>query len=97
MPSVPFYSWSGEVAIRRHKAAIRRFNKAQKQPDARLPETTLHQYRHHFAVMHLRRQSDHQWIKNQLGHAPQSRLIYTTYGVYIGEAKLRANATRKSA
>jgi hypothetical protein len=41
-----------------------------------------------FAVMHLQRGCDHQWLKNQLGHAPQSTLIYTTYGVYIKAAKL---------
>jgi hypothetical protein len=68
-----------------------------KEAEGRLPDTTLHEYRHHFAVMHLRRGSDHQWIKNQLGHAPQSTLLYTTYGVYVAQAKLTANAQRKSA
>jgi hypothetical protein len=41
--------------------------------------------------MHLKRGCDHQWLKNQLGHAPQSTLIYTTYGVYIGAQKLTAD------
>lgn len=57
---------------------------------AGLPRTTLHQHRHSYAVMHLRRGSDHQWLKTQLGHAPQSTLLYTTYGVWIGGAKLTA-------
>jgi integrase len=57
-----------------------------------LPRTTLHQHRHAFAVMHIRRGTDHQWIKNQLGHAPHSTLLYTTYGVYIAEAQLKARA-----
>ncbi len=55
-----------------------------------LPRTTLHQHRHAFSVMHLRRGCDHQWLKNQLGHAPQSTLLYTTYGLYIKAAKLTA-------
>jgi len=40
--------------------------------------------------MQLQRGCDHQWLKNQLGHAPQSTLIYTTYGLYIKAAKLTA-------
>jgi len=56
-----------------------------------LPRTVLHHHRHSFAVMHLKRGCDHQWLKNQLGHAPQSTLIYTTYGTYIGAQKLTAD------
>ena len=41
--------------------------------------------------MHLKRGCDHQWLKYQLGHAAQSVLIYTTYGVYIGAQKLSAD------
>jgi hypothetical protein len=40
--------------------------------------------------MHLKRGCDHQWLKNQLGHAPQSTLIYSVYGTYIGAQKLTA-------
>ena len=54
------------------------------------PHTTLHQHRHSYAVMQLKAGRDHQWLKNQLGHAPQSTLLYTTYGLYIGAAKLTA-------
>ena len=53
-----------------------------------LPPTTLHQLRHSFAVMHFQRGTDHQWIKNQLGHAPDSTMLYKVYGVYINAAKL---------
>jgi integrase len=70
--------------------AHRRASEAQQ-----LPRTTLHQHRHSFAVMHLQRGTDPQWIKNQLGHAPQSTLLYTTYGVFINAAKLtKAQAAR---
>lgn len=55
-----------------------------------LPRTVLHHHRHSFAVMHLKRACDHQWLKNQLGHAPQSTLIYSVYGTYIGAQKLTA-------
>jgi hypothetical protein len=48
-------------------------------------------HRHSYAVMQLKRGCDHQWLKNQLGHAPQSTLICTTYGVYIGAQKLTAD------
>lgn len=60
-----------------------------------LPRTTLHQHRHSYAVMHLKRGCDHQWLKNQLGHAPQSTLIYTTYGLYIKAAKLTAEQAKR--
>lgn len=57
--------------------------------------TTLHQIRHSFAVMHIKRGTDHQWIKNQLGHAPDSSTLYKVYGVYINAAKLtKAQAAR---
>ncbi len=49
-----------------------------------LPRTVRRHRRHSFAVMHLKRGRDHQWLKNQLGHAPQSTLIYSVYGTYIG-------------
>ncbi len=54
--------------------------------------TTLHQHRHSFAVMWIRSGlkggRDKQWLKNQLGHAPQSTVIDTVYGVYINAARL---------
>jgi len=40
-----------------------------------LPRTTLNQHRPSYAVMQLKRGCDHLWLKNQLGHAPQSALI----------------------
>ncbi len=63
-----------------------------------LPRTTLHHHRHSFAVMWIRRGiagyredgKDLQWLKTQLGHAPQSTLINTRYGLYINAAKMTA-------
>lgn len=47
-----------------------------------LPPVTLHDWRHTYAVESLRRGDDHAQIRRQLGHAPQSTLLYTSYGVY---------------
>ncbi len=70
----------------REEAALVEHHRAAKALG--LPRTTLHHHRHSFAVMQLRRGRDNQWLKNQLGHAPQSTLLYTTYGLYIQAAKL---------
>jgi integrase len=65
---------------------LRAHNTAAKA--VKLPPTVIHTHRHSYAVMHLKKGSDDQWLKNQLGHAPQSTLIYTTYGLWINAAKL---------
>lgn len=63
----------------------------------KLPATTLHQYRHTFAKMWIARGAvgglrsdgrDLAWLKNQLGHAPESTLLLDTYGVEIKAFKL---------
>jgi integrase len=53
-----------------------------------LPPTTIHMHRHSYGVMHVKRGSDEQWLKNQFGHAPQSTLMHTIYGLWINAAKL---------
>ncbi len=78
-PNALFFPYKESAALRRHRDA---------EIALGLKQTTLHQHRNSFAVMHLMRGSDHQWIKNQLGHAPDSTLLYRTYGVYIKAAKL---------
>jgi integrase len=81
-PNAPLFPGIREdAALAQHHAAARRLG---------LPRSTLHQHRHSYAVMQLQRGCDHQWLKNQLGHAPQSTLLYTTYGLYIGAARLTA-------
>lgn len=74
------------IAPIRENAALLQHHAASKA--LKLRRTVLHTHRHSFAVMHIRRGSDHQWIKNQLGHAPHSTLLYTTYGVYLAERTL---------
>jgi integrase len=82
-PSGPLFEVRHEEALRaHHEAAVA----------LKLPRTTIHHHRHSFAVMHIRRGTDHQWIKQQLGHAPDSTLLYTTYGIYAAEAKMRRKA-----
>lgn len=59
-----------------------------------LPRTTLHQHRNSYAVMWINRSGGDaerlQWLKNQLGHAPQSMLVFTRYGLQIKAARLTA-------
>jgi len=47
-----------------------------------LPRHTLHDWRHTYAVTALARGDDPQFVKRQLGHAPNSPLLHTTYAVY---------------
>lgn len=72
---------------RRHQRACRRL---------RLPITTLHDYRHTYAITWIRRgilggvmwngvMRSLNWLRKQLGHAPNSTLILTTYGVEIDQ------------
>lgn len=74
-----------EKALEEHHAAAKALE---------LPHTTLHNHRNSFAVMWIRRSAGDavklQWLKNQLGHAPQSTLIYTRYGLFIEAAQLSA-------
>lgn len=62
----------------------------------RLPPVTLHDWRHTYAVTALKRDDNHQDIKRQLGHAPQSTLIYTTYGVYTTKPKGRRQREKEA-
>jgi len=48
-----------------------------------LPHHTLHRWRDTYAVTALVRGDDPQFVKQQLGHAPNSPLLHTRYGVYI--------------
>lgn len=77
LPEARIFPIREEYALREHHQAATALD---------LPRTTLHQHRHSYAVMHLKRRCDHQWLKRQLGHSPRSTLIYTTYGVWIDDA-----------
>lgn len=54
-----------------------------------LPRHTLHDWRHTYAVTALSRGDDPQFVKQQLGHAPNSPLLHTTYGVYEAQGRHR--------
>lgn len=69
-----------------------------------LPITTLHQYRHTFAVTWIQRgamgdmrddKRNTAWLKNQAGHSPASGLLTTTYGVYVNAVKLSAQQEQR--
>jgi hypothetical protein len=70
-PGAKVFTIREETALDRHKRAIARYN--EKHVDSPLQVTTLHEYRHGFAVMYLRRAFDHQWLKQQLGQRPTRR------------------------
>jgi len=52
-----------------------------------LPHHTLHKWRDTYAVTALVRGDDPQFVKQQLGHAPNSPLLHTRYGVYIAQGR----------
>lgn len=79
-PNARLFVIDGDKAHRDHDARIKALG---------LPPVTLHDARHTYAITALKRGDDHQAIKRQLGHAPQSTLIYTTYGVYLTAPKKR--------
>lgn len=60
----------------------------------RLRPTTPHHHRHSFALKWLAHalsnvdDRDVPWLKNQLGHAPQSTVLFTTYAVEIKAMRL---------
>ncbi|HXE83685.1 MAG TPA: hypothetical protein VN513_10200 [Gemmatimonadales bacterium] len=62
-----------------------------------LPHHTLHDWRHTYAVTALVRGDDPQFIKRQLGHAPNSPLLHTTYGVYEAQGRTARQAATHGA
>jgi integrase len=75
-----------------HHWVLRKHHEAAKAKQLRY--TTLHHHRHSYAVMWLPRVLAHEdgrdvpWLKNQLGHAPQSTVLFTTYAVEIKAMQL---------
>ena len=55
-----------------------------------LPPHRLHDWRHTYAVSAIKCGEDHQAVKRQLGHAPDSTMLYTTYGAYLEDAPRHA-------
>lgn len=94
-PNTPVFSISVYTALKRHQRTCRLL---------KLPETTLHQYRHTFAVTWIQRgalgemradQRNGAWLRNQAGHSPNSMLIQKCYGVYINAVKLSAQQEQR--
>lgn len=73
-PNARVFTLREDIALRTHKRVAKAIG---------LPETTLHHWRHTYAVQWLKAGKDHQILKNQLGHSPRSTLIYTTYGPWL--------------
>lgn len=84
-PLAPLVTVKERAALREQTEACERL---------KLPRNRLHDWRHTYAVTAIRRGDDHQAIKNQLGHAPNSALLYKVYGAFIAEVntKKRTNA-----
>jgi integrase len=89
-PSAPLFTMTNKAALAEHHAASEAL---------RFKRTVLHHHRHSFAVMWIKRSKGDaerlQWLKNQLGHAPESTLIHSTYGVFIKAARLSAKQAER--
>lgn len=73
-PEKPFADVSHDDALKIHHAVSAFLG---------LPRTTLHDQRHTYAVNYLKRGGLPQVVKSQLGHAPGSTVVETTYGAWI--------------
>jgi integrase len=63
-----------------------------------LPMTTLHDWRHTYAVNALKAGTNPRYVKQNLGHSPRSALLETVYGVWIPDEREReteAQVTRR--
>ena len=88
-PDTPVVTITGRQALRAQLEACERLE---------LPHHTLHDWRHSYAVAALKRRDDPQTVKRQLGHAPNSVLIYRVYGAYlpcIADLPATHSATRR--
>jgi integrase len=73
-PNAPLFDLKHDVALLVHHEASKAVG---------LPKSTLHDWRHTYAVKALKDGVDRQFIKRQLGHAPNSTVVETVYGVYL--------------
>jgi integrase len=73
-PNAPLFDLKHDVALLVHHEASKAVG---------LPKSTLHDWRHTYAVNALKDGVDRQFIKRQLGHAPNSTVLETVYGVYL--------------
>jgi integrase len=89
LPNARLITGRERQILEAHRDACERLEIVTEQP------IRLHDWRHTYAVTAIRRRDDHQAIKRQLGHAPQSALLYTVYGVYIAEVANNSATTAK--
>lgn len=76
LPDTPLVQLTIDQVRAQQRAALKRL---------KLPPMTLHDHRHTYAVTALKRGDAPQLVKRQLGHAPNSALLWTTYGAYMPE------------
>jgi integrase len=74
------------TAIYRHQSACKRQG---------LPKTSLHDWRHTYAVAALKRGEEPRYVKQNLGHSPRSTLLETVYGVWIPDEREREEAAER--
>jgi integrase len=74
LPTAPLFNVKHDDALDVHHAAAKAVG---------LPKSTLHDWRHTFAVNSLKEGMDRQLVKQQLGHAPNSNVVEKVYGVYL--------------
>lgn len=88
-PTDRLFTFSNKMAWDQHRKAVKAAN---------LPASTLHDWRHTYAVQAIRDGMPDAAIKRQLGHAPNSNQLRTVYGVYFPtEADYRTAQTPESA
>ncbi len=74
LPDAPLFTVSHKDALNQHHEAGEALG---------LPYSTLHDWRHTYAVNCLKDGMAPAAVKKQLGHAPNSKEVETIYGVYI--------------
>lgn len=74
LPNAPVFPGGEWMALKVHKDTAAALQ---------LKTTTLHQWRHTYAVNWLREGGSPAALKRQLGHAPNSTLVERVYGVWI--------------
>ena len=73
-PDAPLFTVTNDAALDNHQAAVTAL---------KLEESTLHDWRHTYAVNNLQRGMKPQVVKLQLGHAKNSTMVERIYGVWI--------------
>jgi len=90
MPNAPLFTVSNDRALDRHQAAVKALG---------LESSTLHDWRHTYAVNNLQAGLKPQVVKRQLGHAKNSTMVERIYGVWIVDERdyeLSEKSPRKS-